>query len=301
MVNPDSTIKNTDPKGIERAHGTPDRNATEKTKRRLDGVFERKKSKEELAQEWEEVKQEAEKGSGKVKEKPAEKESISLFDLAARKPNKGAPNSTEAKLDRISYEVQEPDQKTGSLFDLASAKPGEKKPKEPTPYIRESPDLSHVNLMATGQPQATENIQTTQAIEPRADQTQLKKIVDEIVKHLYQLEKSGETSVIIVINDPKSPFHKTSIRIQEFDSAKGELNITIDNLKPDAKSIVENQKGVLLDALEQKGYQVQQFIATSQSENPRFNLEASRSGDSDEKGEGKEPQDQGEEEPKEQQ
>lgn len=281
MINPENNIRHTDPKGIEKAHGSLDRTKLEKTKRRTDGVFERKKSQEELAKEWEDVRQEAEKGAGKTKEAPPERNTLSLFDLARSKPQ---PMSTEGKLDQIAQEVEVAESEgghKGSLFELASQTHSKTEFKEKVPvenhtYIREAPDLSEVNLLAVPAPEKSDMITPMAAVAPPPDANRIKKIIDEIVKHLYQLEKSGETSVIIVINDPKSPLHKTSIRIQEFDSAKGELNVTIDNLRPDAKVLVENQKALLLESLEQKGYQVQQFIATTSLENPRFDFSTSR-------------------------
>ena len=88
------------------------------------------------------------------------------------------------------------------------------------------------------------------------------------MEHVYQLERSGETSTLITIGNEKSAFHGVSIKISELDSSKGQLNITIDNLRPETKALVEKHESLLLTALEKSGYQVHQLIATTAIETP---------------------------------
>jgi hypothetical protein len=297
MINPDNTVRRNDPRGIVKPEGSLDRSRTEKTKGKTEGVFERKKTKEELAEEWEEVQQKSEKGDAVAEEVDEKAKPVSLFDLAKSPATPKSSGTIEDRLDRIEKQVSKPEAKStakkGSLFDLASNIEEKKKPPEQkSTYLPEMPDLPAVNLMAT--PPQNLSAEASLPVEnvappPPVHREELKKIIDQIVGHLYQLEKSGEKSLIIVINDPKSLFNKTSIKVTEFDSAHGQLNITMDNLQTDSKALVDKHQGFLINALLEKGYQVQQFVATTALENPRFNFESAGSHGSREKEPDKEP------------
>lgn len=190
---------------------------------------------------------------------------FTLDDLAAEiKPKSELPDKGEG----------------GSLFDLASQKTQEAVPQfkekmsaqdlDANRYVPEAQDLSRVNLLANATPGMDVNVATASASIPQVDAARLQKIIDEIVEHVYQLEKSGESSTVITLSNKNSAFDGVSIKITEFDSAKGQFNITIDNLTAESKALVDKHQGLLLESLEKKGYQVQQFISTTTIENPRF-------------------------------
>lgn len=305
MINPDNTVNTS--KSVSKSSSTertekPEGLENEKFKE-IYGVFERKKTKEELAQEWEEVREETE--NGHLAEAPAKKpkpalpdKPVSLFELASK-------SEKEVEADAVKHLVRDTTlgeeipqskkasqpqerpapKKTSSLFDLAStrkpdadtsdASPLTKaQTKEPsTQYLQESPDLSHINLLAQSSVVVkTESTEKAAPEVPKVEALRLQKIIDEIVEHVYQLEKDGETSTIITINNEKSPLNGAAIKISEFDSSKGQLNITIDNLKPEVKVLIERHAEQLLHALELKGYQVQQFVATTQLETQRLQI-----------------------------
>ena len=274
IVNPDNPADRLKPvKGTERPEGV----ANKEKFQEVYGVYERKKTKEELAKEWEEAKKAGKKAEGKKEGHEAVVEAsvnkpVSLFDLAKEPKEEGEALTLIPDKRAPKKALSAPT----SLFELASLR-------TPIPenskYVREQPDLSNVDFMAkaVAESQAPKPAPFVQASPaeapppPRAvDRIELQKVIDQIVKHLYQIETKGEVSTLIVLGDEKGVFKGVSIKISEVDTSKGQLNLTIDNLLPEAKVLVDKHANVLLEALERKGYQVQQFIATSAIENPRL-------------------------------
>lgn len=277
MINPDNKIdsrRNEPVKGSEKSEKDKPEGIVNRQKfKEVYGVYEKKKSKEELAEEWEDVNKRrtgnAEKDSEHKVNKP-----VSLFDLAKDSNKEGGGDEKEGFGKALAKEIS-PEKiasskkpKGGGLFDLASPKNVEK-------YSQEIPDLSQVGALS--QPKiVASSVENKEILPPeRADSTRLQKIIDQIVEHVYQLETKGETSTVITIGSEKSVFKGASIKISELDTSRGQLNITIDNLRPDAKALIERHEAVLFDALEKKGYQVQQFIATSSIETPRIDVSQS--------------------------
>lgn len=312
MINSDNTInsKSTNPKGIERASKPEGTEKQEKFKE-IYGVNERKKTKEELAEEWDDVAEESAKSDTplplahlkKVPKAPQmhSDKPISLFDLAKEKSQSPKEASAEgAKQTENIFsmaknekgELKEPlpenskenllvtKDKTPELpqndLDKASSRPSpmpskkENKDQNSSGQFKEGAEVNF--LAAAGQtPVRTEvGVNTSPAPIERADMVRIQKIIDQIVDRVYQVEKSGETSTVIVINDKSSLFNGASIKISEFDTSKGQFNITIDNLSPEARGLVERNQTLLIESLDKKGYQVHQFVATTQIENTRI-------------------------------
>lgn len=276
MINPDNIIRSSGSrpiKGNDKSADKPSGVADQAKFKEVYGVYERKKTKEELDEDWENVKNKGAKGERKSPSDGKASTPVSLFDLAKERHNEEGDSSLakdeEAPLFADKLPPKKGAKSSGSLFDLAKE------------TALEPADFSNATLAAQVQSQqAPSKVAPIQAVEKgeapqppqRADALRLQKIIDEIVEHVYQLETKGEKATVIVIGDPKSVFKGASIRISEMDSSRGQLNITIDNLRPEAKALIERHEAILLDALERKGYQVQQFVATSALENPRFEI-----------------------------
>lgn len=133
-------------------------------------------------------------------------------------------------------------------------------------FSREQVDLAAINPAAGTLPTAP--VAQTQKVAPPPIRAQeLQEVVDQIVSKLYTLSSEGKTDTLIQLKHPPL-FEGSSVVIRSFDSAKGEFNITFENLTQAAKQMLdmqENQNSLRL-ALEQKGYTVHILTATTLSE-----------------------------------
>lgn len=135
-------------------------------------------------------------------------------------------------------------------------------------FSREQGDLAAVNpnagLSPTPAALQTQGVQSTN--QPVRAQ-ELQEIVDQIVSKLYTLSSKGKTDTLIKLQHPPL-FAGSSVVITSFDSAKGEFNITFENLTQAAKQMMDMQENQnsLKFALEQKGYTVHMITATTLAE-----------------------------------
>jgi hypothetical protein len=140
------------------------------------------------------------------------------------------------------------------------------KDKFTTRFSTEQTDLSYVNLMAvTPQPIASVEGKVDKAIAPIAD---IQEIVNQLVDKLYTISQSGKTDTVITLKHPPI-LTGAQLIVTSFDNAKGEFNISFENLTQAGKNLLDlrlNQES-LLNALEQKGYAVHILTTTTLVEN----------------------------------
>lgn len=132
----------------------------------------------------------------------------------------------------------------------------------------EQGDLTAVNpnagLSPTPAALQTQGVQTSA---PPVRAQELQEVVDQIVSKLYTLSSKGKTDTLIQLKHPPL-FAGSSVVITSFDTAKGEFNITFENLTQAAKQMMDMQENQnsLKFALEQKGYTVHIITATTLAE-----------------------------------
>lgn len=144
-------------------------------------------------------------------------------------------------------------------------KPAEKE-KFTTRFSTEQTDLSYVNpLAAQQQPSVNLSISTEKAIVPVKD---LQAIIDQMISKVTEIKQSGKTETEVTLKYPPL-FEGAKIVVTSFDSARNEFNISIENLKQQAKDLLDLKvnKDHLLLALEQKGYAVHILSTTTITEN----------------------------------
>ncbi len=271
MVNPDNTIhsrietkRSTDRNSADR----PDGDAKPEKFREVYAVYEQKKPKDELEEIEELLRKKKKEGKGLsslLEENGGGGSDTPVFNL-----NKESGSDSSEDLDKKLALIEE-----GLEANLADKpiKPGQK----PAAFIREEPDIAQINPQAFQQ----DFNSPISAIEakgaPQAPtRAQIQEIIDKIVDQVYKLEsKKGETEIVIILNK-EGPLKDVGIKVTETDTAKKELNITIDNLTQDAKALLEKSESQLLLALERKGYQVHMFTATTTIEVPRFDKSSER-------------------------
>lgn len=146
--------------------------------------------------------------------------------------------------------------------------PPTEKGRQSANFVREQSDLSSINPLAVtqteGAPSSTQ-VQGSQQAQSKA--SQLQEILDQIIDKLYTVNTSGKTDMLIKLKHPPL-FAGSSVVISSFKTAKGEFNITFENLTQAAKQMLdmrENQNALKL-ALDQKGYTVHIITTTTLTE-----------------------------------
>lgn len=136
-----------------------------------------------------------------------------------------------------------------------------------TKFPQEQPDLSSINPIANTQTPVSQPSGIQAAAPPRSSAAQMQEIVDQIIQKLYTVSTYGRTDTLVTLRHPPL-FAGASVILTSFDTAKGEFNITFENLTQAAKQVLDmrsNQDSLKL-ALEQKGYIVHIITATTLSE-----------------------------------
>lgn len=142
------------------------------------------------------------------------------------------------------------------------------KGREPIQFTtREQPDLSSINPLAAN----TFAIEPSSNVEapapPRTVSANIQEIVDQIIANLYTLSRDGKTETLVTLKHPPL-FDGANLVIKAFDSAKGEFNISFENLTQAAKQILDarDSQNSLRLALEDKGFVVHIITATTITE-----------------------------------
>lgn len=160
-----------------------------------------------------------------------------------------------------------------------------KKDKFTTRFSTEQSDLSYVNLLAVNpQPVAAVDVKSDKLIMPVKD---VQEIINQLVESIYSIRESGKTDMAITLKHPPL-LEGAQLIVTSFDSAKGEFNISFENLTQAAKNVLDlraNQDS-LLHALEQKGYAVHIITTTTLVENrPVIAADSSQNQQQQERGE----------------
>lgn len=101
----------------------------------------------------------------------------------------------------------------------------------------------------------------------------MRDLIEQIVKQMYTIKQEDKTDTVMTLQHPPL-FKDARVIVTTFETAKGQFNITFENLSQAAQRILdlEENRRVLLNALEQKGYNVQIFTTTTIME-PRLNVD----------------------------
>ncbi len=112
----------------------------------------------------------------------------------------------------------------------------------------------------------------------------MQEVIDQIVEKVYTLKQAGDTETVV---DLKGNFAGSRLIVTESDSARGQFNITIDNLTGPNQALIEAHKAKIMDTLLESGVQVQRFTASTTLESARITVATD---DTRERGEQDQPQ-----------
>lgn len=135
-------------------------------------------------------------------------------------------------------------------------------------FAREQPDLTSVNPIANLQTNSIEGTKGT-STPLRTNTVEMQELIDEMVKQLTIVSAEGKTDTTITLKHPPL-FAGASLTVTTEASAKGQFNITFENLTQVAQKMIDmsENRNALRNSLEQKGYMVHIIVATTtQAEN----------------------------------
>lgn len=147
-----------------------------------------------------------------------------------------------------------------------AAKVENKKENFTSRFATEQSDLSYVNPMAlTTQAMQEIDMKTEKATLPVSN---IQDIINQLVDKVAEMKDQGRTDTVVTLKQPPT-LAGANLVVTAFDSAKGEFNISFENLTQAAKNLLDqraNQQSLKL-ALEEKGYAVHIITTTTLVEN----------------------------------
>lgn len=156
----------------------------------------------------------------------------------------------------------------GSPFSLFKEVGHEKKEKGFSQFSQEQPDLAYVNPLNMPLEKANASSQVADA-KPVTRAPYIQSIVNQMIEKLQTVRTETKTDTIITLKHPPM-FAGANLIVTSFDTAKKEFNIAFENLRPDAKRLLDLQqnRNDLKLALEEKGYGVHIIVTTTEIEHP---------------------------------
>lgn len=139
-------------------------------------------------------------------------------------------------------------------------------------FVPEHRDLSYVNPLAAAAPIAATilNSNSIKSTTPLAPVQNIQEIIDRIAKEVSALEMNGKSETVVTLKGPL--FDQSRLILTQFDSAKGQFNITIDNLTQAAKNVLDMNQNTLIENLSKKGYMVHIVTTTTTIEATQVDL-----------------------------
>jgi hypothetical protein len=142
---------------------------------------------------------------------------------------------------------------------------------ENTQFVEEKPDLASV---APAPPirihEQIAPIAKTETAKPAGpDYKTIQQIIDQIVDKIYLVKENGRSDTTIVLKNPPL-LEGVKVTISSFESARGQYNITFENLTQMAKDVLDFQanRDALKLALDNKGIVVQMITTTTTYDQP---------------------------------
>ncbi len=178
-------------------------------------------------------------------------------------------------------------------YDLASEQAEGSKEKIRAEISKERPDTTFIDPRAQSQQQAPLVNPMTEAkpVEVPRNTKDMKDLIDQIVKEMYVVKTGDVTDTVMTIRHPPI-FEGAQVKITTFESARGEFNISFENLTQQAKDLLDNKlnRETLLLALNKEGYNVHIITTSTTVENPIFTGQAEKKDQEQKQGQGREQQ-----------
>ena len=266
MVNPDLTPKYTPTKmeldkttSVSRSDGPP------KSDKNFKKVMDNKSDESDKA---ENTKTEADASEVEAAEQKTPK---SIFDIQKKNPKladlkKKGLSGIELKAEASATKANRNDKDDPSV-----ANP-----------IGKETNIAFTNPFATPvQGVASVNIGSTPAVQPTSN---VSEIINSLVSTVTETITGDRTDTTITLKNPPM-FEGAQLTVTEYGSAKGEFNISFQNLNNEARNLIDMNEKSLKTSLEQKGYAVH-IVTTENKIEQSIASNASQTGE--ERGQGEE-------------
>ena len=126
--------------------------------------------------------------------------------------------------------------------------------------------------MRMGVQATSTNIGSSVQIEKPSLSPDMLKLIDHMVDQITTLTNEGKTDTSIILKNPPM-FDGANLKLTSFDSARGEFNISFENLKPEALRLLQGNMDSLKLAMNDKGFTVHIMTATTIAETPIYTTE----------------------------
>lgn len=162
-------------------------------------------------------------------------------------------------------------------FNSSLSEKTEKKDRFTTHYTPEQPDITYVNPLAavpTPPPALQPIISETKVERPQPVSATLQEICAQLVKQMYTIESKGKVDTVVILQYPPL-FKDAKIVVSSFETAKGQFNISFENLTQAAQLVLDKEENrkMLIENLEKRGYNVQILTTTTTTEGPMITTE----------------------------
>jgi len=181
--------------------------------------------------------------------------------------DKNVKEKKDAEKTHISTEFVK--EEPSSIFDLAATPAKSNEKKEPIPLQKEDMPISELKeepkiAMSSPQPPPTIEQATTPQVKM---EPQMQEMVQQIAKEMQSIKTGTQTETLITLKS-EGLFAGARVAISSFETAKGEFNITFENLTQEAQALLLTKSELLRDALQQKGFVIHMITPTTQEIHP---------------------------------
>lgn len=197
-------------------------------------------------------------------------QSTTLVGWPAGAPLKGPTTKVEKPDDKQSpfkvyetaYKPRSPlsDSEDDTDYTSTSPVPAKKILRPDTQFTEVTPDLSFVNPLhgvISGATATTPIVGEVSPSVPQVDRAALishiQALADKVVDSVYTLDQSGKTETIVTLKNMPL-FNDARIILTSFNTAPKEYNVAFENLRPDAKQVIDQNLNTLRVALDDQGF-----------------------------------------------
>jgi hypothetical protein len=143
------------------------------------------------------------------------------------------------------------------------------KEKFTTRFATPQPDLSYINPMAAAGQASIDAVSAKADKAAASFATNLQELINQMVEKVQEMQTAGTTETTVTLKQPPL-FAGANLILTSFDNAKGEFNISFENLKVEAKALLDmrvNQDS-LKQTMDDKGFTVHIITVTTLAERP---------------------------------
>ena len=192
----------------------------------------------------------------------------SVFDLVAKKVTKARSEQDPSLMSDIAAAAAASDaaklhtESSPDLTELTTKKSASSPTTFTQQYVDPREDLAHFTPPPFSLSSITGAVDAAAAREGTSAAS-LQALINQLVDKLSTLKTGDVTDTIMSIKNPPI-FEGSELVVTSYGTARGEFNISFNNLTQEAKALIDSQRSNLMNALEQKGYVTHIVVTTTE-------------------------------------